>query len=316
MGDLYLGIDGGQSSTTALLADEEGRVLGYGRGGPCNHLSGEAGRQKFFRAVGACLQKVCDAAGLSPETITFAAVCLGLSGGAEDKEVYARELIRSHRYKFTNDADIALSGATAGEPGIIIVGGTGSVAFGRNAEGRTARAGGWGYIFGDEGGGFVITRQALRAALRFEEGWGPPTSLRDRLLSASGAASANALLHQFYAALDRPYVASLAALVTEAAQSGDAVASGILSETAAELCTYVAGVYNNLFTAGVAAPVYHIGGVFRSRPLLSAFEEQVKTRLGCTVKAPRYGPAAGALLEAFRLDHRMPSLSLVPESEK
>jgi len=100
----------------------------------------------------------------------------------------------------TSDAFIALSGATAGGPGLVAIAGTGSIAFGRNAAGRTARAGGWGYLFGDEGGAFSIVRQALRAALRHEEGWGAPTELRPALLEATGAASANDLLHRLYTA--------------------------------------------------------------------------------------------------------------------
>src|SRR5947209_3167873 len=81
----------------------------------------------------------------------------------------------------------ALAGATRSGQGIITIAGTGSIAFGRNPAGRTARAGGWGYIFGDEGGGFDIARQATRAILRLEEGWGPPTALRETLLAATGS---------------------------------------------------------------------------------------------------------------------------------
>jgi N-acetylglucosamine kinase-like BadF-type ATPase len=86
----------------------------------------------------------------------------------------------------TNDAVIALAGASAGGPGIITISGTGSIALGRNAEGRGARAGGWGYVFGDEGSGFDVARQAVRAALRMEEGWGPATCLRGVLMEAAG----------------------------------------------------------------------------------------------------------------------------------
>ena len=93
-----------------------------------------------------------------------------------DKEAFVKELIASDKYKLTHDAEIALIGATAGQPGIIVIAGTGSIAFGRNAQMQTARAGGWGYIFGDEGGGFDIAKNALRRALQFEEGWGPATT--------------------------------------------------------------------------------------------------------------------------------------------
>src|SRR5437016_1486807 len=172
----FLGVDGGQSSTTAVIGDETGRVLGIGRGGPSNHVGAAEGRAKFVSAVEGCVTAACAQAGL--DVGRFASACLGFSGGPADKQSILNEILSSERTLVTHDGLIALSGATAGQPGLITIAGTGSFAFGRNAAGETARAGGWGYIFGDEGGGFFITRQALRAALRFEECWGPATTLR------------------------------------------------------------------------------------------------------------------------------------------
>ena len=155
--------------------------------------------------------------------VRFAAACLGLSGGPHDKEALVREMIAAEHYRITNDAVIALLGATAGEPGVIAIAGTGSIAYGRNAEGRTARAGGWGYVFGDEGGAFDLVRQAVRASLRKEEGWGHATALREALLEATGASDMNDLLHRFYTpAYPRARIASYAVLVDEAARNGDA----------------------------------------------------------------------------------------------
>jgi N-acetylglucosamine kinase-like BadF-type ATPase len=316
MASLYLGVDGGQSSTTALIANEAGRIVGVGRGGPCNHVSGEEGRKKFFAAVGACIADAARMAGLDPQAVSFSSACLGFSGGAEDKQAYSRELIRSACYKITHDAEIALSGATAGEPGIIIIAGTGSMAFARNSDARTARAGGWGYLFGDEGGAFRIASEALRAALRHEEGWGPPTALHAVLLNTSGEPDANTFLHRLYASFDRRYIASLASLVTEAAEAGDSVAATILQNAAADLVTYVDGVYRNLFPQRSKVEVSYIGGVFRSKPLLAAFTRELQARTGCDARPPRYSPAAGALLEALRLDGNQSRLSAVPESEK
>ena len=82
------------------------------------------------------------------------------------------ELLSAVHLSVSHDALIAYVGACGGEPGVVVIAGTGSIAFGRGSDGREARAGGWGYVFGDEGGAFDIVRQALRAALRFEEGWG------------------------------------------------------------------------------------------------------------------------------------------------
>src|ERR671921_354704 len=101
---LYLGIDGGQSSTTAVIGDETGRILGSGRGGPCNHVRASEGRQKFFLAVGACLEVACAEAGLNPSQVTFERVCAGFSGGAGDKAEYLRDLVRASQHDVTIDA--------------------------------------------------------------------------------------------------------------------------------------------------------------------------------------------------------------------
>jgi N-acetylglucosamine kinase-like BadF-type ATPase len=310
----YLGIDGGQSGTQGLLSDESGRVLGAGQGGPCNHVAAHEGRAKFFAAVGSVLDQACRTAGLDSASVEFASVCLGFSGGAEDKEAYSRELIRSHKYKITHDAEIALTGATEGQPGIVIIAGTGSMAFGRDARGRTARAGGWGYIFGDEGGGFDLTRQALRSALRHDEGWGVPSTLRDRLLAATGALNINQLMHRFYTPeFPRPAIAALSSLVSEAAEEGDEEGQRILFEAASQLVTYVEGVHRVIFQPMQAVQIAYIGGVFNNRLLLEEFVKNIRYRLACRVVPPKLDPAAGALLEALRADGNASVVSNLPE---
>ena len=310
----YLGVDGGQSSTKALLADETGKVIGRGRGGPCNHVASAEGRSKFLSAVGDCLRQAYHEAGLESTSIHFASVCLGLSGGMEDKEAYTKELIASDRYKLTHDAEIALSGGTAGQPGIIIIAGTGSIAFGRNPEMKTARAGGWGYVFGDEGGGFDLVRQALRGALQFEEGWGRPTLLHKALLEVSGATTANALMHQMYNKFDRTQIASYAPLVTTAAEQGDQVALEVLKTAAAQLTSYVAGVYDQLFKKSETVQIVAVGGVFKSHLLMQQLMQNIYSSLLCPTGNPQLSPAAGALLEALRQDGNSSPLSnLAPE---
>lgn len=306
----FLGVDGGQSSTTALIGDAEGRVLGMGRGGPCNHVGAAEGRAKFIRAIEESLGAACAQAGLDRAKIRFHAACLGFSGGPADKDAILREILSVEHMLVTHDALIALSGATAGEPGIVVIAGTGSMAFGRNAKGQTARAGGWGYMFGDEGGGFDLVRKALRAALRMEEGWGPPTILRDMLLEQTGAADANDLLHRFYTdEFPRPRIAGFSKLVDEGAVRGDEVARELLHRSAEDLGTLVAAVQQQLF---VASPtVAYVGGVFRSKILLKRLEQLIER-----LSPPVYGPAAGALIEAYRAAGLHPTLSRVPDTEK
>ena len=295
-----LGVDGGQSSTSALIGDESGRVVGVGHAGPCNHVSTAESHARFRDAIGGAVTAARDAAGLTE--VRFAAACVGLSGGPADKEALVREMISAEHYRITNDAVIALLGATAGEPGVIAIAGTGSIAYGRNAEGRTARAGGWGYVFGDEGSAFDLVRQAVRASLRKEEGWGHATALREALLEATDASDMNDLLHRFYTpAYPRARVASYAALVDETARNGDATARDILHNAAQALATYVAAVRRQLFHRGERARTSYIGGVFQSAILRERFAMLVELESDVAVHPPAMGPAAGALIEAYRL---------------
>jgi N-acetylglucosamine kinase-like BadF-type ATPase len=313
---LFLGIDGGQSSTTAVIGDESGRVLGLGRGGPCNHVEGPEGRPKFLNAIGGCVGAAAAEAGLDRLNLSFECVCAGFSGGPADKQALLNEIVPSARMHVTTDALIALSGATAGAPGIITIAGTGSISSGRNAAHKFARAGGWGYIFGDEGGGFDITRQALRAVLRNEEGWGPPTTLRGLMVGETHASDANDLMHRFYTSdFPRPKIALLSKLVDRAAIEGDTVAQQILMNAAQQLATVTSAVRSQLFERGETAKVAHVGGVFRSAMLMERFRMLVELEDGNQVISPRYGPAAGALIEAYSLAGLTPRLTNVPQEK-
>jgi N-acetylglucosamine kinase-like BadF-type ATPase len=301
----FLGVDGGQSSTTALVGDEHGRVIGEGRSGPCNHAGAAEGREKFVRALSACVSEALTNGGVAHTKIgevRFESACMGFSGGPADKDALAREIVVAEKYSITHDALIALVGATGGEPGVVVIAGTGSIAFGRNAGGRTARAGGWGYAFGDEGGAFDLVRKALRAILRFDEGWGPPTALRDALLGATGTGDANDLLHRFYTdEFPRARIAAFAALVNEVAMSGDAVARDILSGAAQSLAAIAAAVRGQLFSDAEVVTISHVGGAFRSAVLLERFRMLVELHDGNRAAVPKFSPAAGALIEAYRL---------------
>jgi N-acetylglucosamine kinase-like BadF-type ATPase len=253
------------------------------------------------RAVRGSVAAACAEAGLDAETVEFEAACFGMSGGPDDKRDILAAILRTRRLVVTNDAVIALAGATASGDGIITIAGTGSIAFGRNPEGRAARAGGWGYIFGDEGGGFDIARQGLRTALRMEEGWGPPTRLREMLLEATGSPNANHLLHCFYGdEWPRSRVARLAPLVDRAAREGDEAALGIIHGAAQELAQLAASVRGQLWRPGAQIEVAYIGGVFASEILLERFRTLVEMTDGVRCMAPLRGPAEGALAEAIR----------------
>ena len=224
-----------------------------------------------------------------------------MSGGPDDKREIIAELIPADALEVTTDAHIALYGATGGEPGIIVIAGTGSIALGRDHTKKVARAGGWGYVFGDEGGAFDIVRQGLRAALRFEEGWGEPTELHGALLGETGAASANELLHWFYRdEWPRSRVAELAPLIGRTAAEGDLIAKGVLRRAGDSLANLAAGVRGQL-AGDEEYPVAAVGGVFEDPEILGSFEELVAGDGDCRLVEPQADPATGALLRAIEI---------------
>ncbi len=311
---LFLGIDGGQSSTTALIADEEGRVLGWGTAGPCNHVSGPEATRRFINAISTSIAEACSRASLNPELVEFESVCCGMSGGTADKSSLLRGIIRCSLLTVVDDSVIALAGATAGGSGIVVIAGTGSIALGRSGAQPMVRAGGWGYIFGDEGSAFDIVRQAIRAALRFEEGWGPPTSLHRMLRSETGCSTANDLLHMFYSPKwPRSRIATLAPLVDAEGAGGDPLARAIMEQAAQILAANAASVRARLSGDQVVLSVSPVGGVFRSETLHARFRLLVELTDGCSYRPPFFGPAAGALLEAFRAVNRDVVVSGMPE---
>lgn len=317
---LFLGVDGGQSSTTALIADASGRVLGRGADGPCNHVKSAAeGRDKFVRVIGGCIRAAALQAGLPSDSLPpFRAACLGFSGGPADKQGILREMLTAQDLLVTTDAAIALAGACGGGPGIITIAGTGHISMGRGHNGKLARAGGWGYIFGDEGGGFWIAREAVRAAMRVHENWGTQTSLHARLLQATGHTEANAMMHAMYTAdWPRKRLATLSRIVDEEAEAGDPEARDILQRGAAELMHISTIVRRNLFAPKDPARLSPIGSVWKSRILREKFVNLwTAANPFNTFAPPALGPAAGALLEAFRIAGVTAELHNLPDAEK
>ncbi len=299
---LYLGIDGGASSTTACRGVENGVVLAIGTAGPCNHVKASRGAAKLRGAVLGSIRKAWKNVPFpGSRKPVFDSAFLGMAGGPDDKAAIIAEIIECRRLEVTHDAVTALMGATHGRPGIIVIAGTGSIGFGMNGAGQTARAGGWGYLYGDEGSAFDTARQALRAALRQEEGWGRPTVLLKRIIEFSSAKDVNEVMHLWYNDdFPRNRVASFTRIVDEAARAGDSVARSLLRNAAAELAHLVARIRPQIFKAREEVLVSYIGGAFHSRLMLDRFRRLVRGQGVNRVLPPALGPAAGALLAAYR----------------
>jgi N-acetylglucosamine kinase-like BadF-type ATPase len=262
-----LGIDAGGTKTVCLLADARGRIVAEARGGGANlQAAGELEVEKV-------LHHVMEEA-LGDRDVRPAAICLGIAGvDREEDEAAIRDIMRRIGFKtrtlVVNDALIALVAGAGDRPGVVVVAGTGSIAYGRDAAARAARAGGWGYLLGDEGGGFWIGRAALAAVVRQFDGRGPATRLTEMVLAEMRLANPTELIHAVYAGgLHRYAIASMAPVVQRAADAGDAVASDIVRRAADELAGAASSVITRLGMRGDVFPTVLAGGVFRGLPSL------------------------------------------------
>ena len=173
-----------------------GHVLAEARGGGANlQASGELEVEKVLHGL---MNEAIGDRDIRPD-----AICLGIAGvDRPDDAAAVRAIMRrigsTSRTLVVNDALIALVAGAGDEPGVVIVAGTGSIAYGRDASGRAARAGGWGYLLGDEGGGFWIGRAALAAVVRQFDGRGPATLLTDMVLTEMHLHSPTELIHAVY----------------------------------------------------------------------------------------------------------------------
>lgn len=268
-GSYVIGIDAGGTKTICLLADEHGRIAGEGRGGGANlHAAGELGVEKVLHAV--------MEAAIGDRPIVPAAICLGIAGvDREDEMQTVRAIMRRIGYKsrtlVVNDALIALVAGAGDAPAIVIIAGTGSIVYGRNAAGEAARAGGWGHMIGDEGSGYWIGREALSAVMRAGDGRGPATELADHILAHFEVTDMSRLPRIVYdREQPRMAVAALGPIVQRVAEAGDAVAMRILERAADEIVLAARSVATRLEMRGDAFTFHLAGGAFRVVPWLAA----------------------------------------------
>lgn len=298
---LFLGIDGGQTGTQAVIADASGRLLGRGEGGPSNHVEAPGGRDRLRGAILDSVGAALGDAGLGTiEATVFETAYCAMTGEADFKTEIITPLLRTRVLRVEHDAPAALAGGTLGAPGIIVVAGTGSVVYGENEAGQSSRAGGWGYVFGDEGSGFGLARDAIRASLDALDGVGPDTALVPALSRFFAVDDLRPLPMVMYNGhISRDGIAAAAREVLSTWQAGDAVATRIIRDGLDALARRVRSVAARL---SMTSPhVCLSGGVFRSQPYVDAFGAVVRQLLpGADVRPARSTPATGAVLLALR----------------
>ena len=298
----YLGIDGGGTKTRCILADET-TVLAKSMTGGCNIV--RVGQAQAREALHTAVRQVCTTAKISPDQIR--AICVGAAGAARPEIAAAirnilAELIPGsvQNIEVVGDTVIALEAAFGAGPGVIAIAGTGSIAYGRDAVGRTVRAGGWGFAVSDEGSGHWIGRRAVSAILSARDE-GLETALTAMVLQTWKLTTIDELV-QHANSTPPPDFPRLFPIVLRAADQADSIARELLSDAGAKLAELAAIVIRRLAPHAPAdmLPVAMTGSVFRqSACVRQVFYHALQTNFsGIDVRPDLANPVEGALARA------------------
>lgn len=259
---VYIGVDGGGSKTTALVASADGRVIGRGESGTSNHHV--VGWRAAFAAIAAAVAEARQTAGLASLAHVL---CVGLAGADTPLDqakctAWLRRQKLARQVRVVNDGALLLA-ATGAAPGVAVVSGTGSIAWGHDGTGRQARAGGWGHLMGDEGSGYHISVAALKLTSRAVDGrsvWGP---LPRAVMRALKVKDAHGLLAFVYGeSTSKTDVARLAPVVFRLAAAGDLAAIQLVEEASAALAEITEAVVRGL---ALEKPAVVFGGSLLAR---------------------------------------------------
>ncbi len=293
-----LGVDGGATKTLAAVLDLESGSLHLGHGGPSNEdVVGEQA------AVSALLEAAEEAfAGAEMGAEQLGAAVLAIAGTDTDAIAESVRAARSDDWIVVNDVVAAWASATGAGPGVAVISGTGSNVFGVGPDGRAWRAGGWGHLLGDEGSGYWLGAEAIKAALRDRDASGPETALTDALPAFFGTADIETLATRVYSKpLTKADIAACGPELARVAAAGDTVARTLYERAAAELAVRIAAVVRSTGLQG-GFPIGLIGSSFRAGemfvgPLTLALREVAPEAV---VGAVEIAPVGGSLLLAAR----------------
>lgn len=304
--DIFLALDGGGTKTLCLIADAEGHILGYGTGGGANAnlVPAEVARASMLGAV----QEAWTASGLSSQRGRLAAISGPTGERSPDIVADVTGIVDAIRVGESDAAWASVRPWVARDYGldldvaVMVDSGTGSTSGGRNRDGRKVTVGGWGWLLGDEGSGFWIGRQAVRAAIFAEDGRGAPTALPRAICAALALRELHDLVPLIYQGPQgRRPIAGLAPLVVEVARQGDTVARQILAAAGRELAAMACAVIRHLDIAAEIFAVVPFGSVFKAGDLiLDTFRAGIlQEAAGARFVFPRYESVVGTLLSAM-----------------
>ena len=291
---IFLGIDGGGSKTSCVIGNETS-ILGGGISGPSNVI--RVAEPRARDAIVAAINQACAEAKVNPSQIER--TCFGVAGGARPETAKLLQRILSEiiggEIEIVGDMVIAMEAAAGSGPGVVVIAGTGSIAYGRNAAGQTARAGGWGFAISDEGSGHWIGREAVSAVLRARDEQ-QETALAPLILEAWKLDDMDALI-QCANATPPPEFPRLLRVVLRAADAGDSVARELLIRAGTELGSLATSVLRRLAPASPYVPVAITGSVFRqSAEVRRVFYNQLEANFpGIELREDFVDPVVGAL---------------------
>lgn len=298
----YMGIDAGGSKTYAVIINEQGIPVGMGKGGNGNH---QLDRDCAESSLQAATHQALLQAGLSKEQIRYA--WLGLAGADREGD-YAilRPIVQRLGLPHTGiscDTTIALRAGTTRPYGVVIICGTGVNCSGINRQGETYQCGGFGYRFGDYGGGSDLSVEVFRSVIRDSEGRGKPTLLTGLLLAELGYPSVEDMVND-YLDQDKSLSADLAQLLFTAGRQGDAVAQGIVDKQGEELGLAAAATIRKLHMEQEQFDVVLAGSILtrgdEQDRLKQAILQQVKAAAPlCSLQTLTVEPVTGALILAM-----------------
>lgn len=310
---MYVGIDGGQSGTRCMVIDGKGNILGAGKAGRIDFVLAPGGKEKLHTTLTAALK-----AAIPEADFSFVSVFLGLSGvvagGALEQAVkdVCQKTFSTQYLAIDNDAFIAWAGALECSPGIVLIAGSGSIALGVNSNREVARAGGWGYLFGDEGGGFGIARDALKMTLHSIDINRPIESFIEAFTQEFPSIPIEELGKALYAGrIDRPDLAAVTKRLAHLAALEDRDALELFARSAHMLAAKIIGTGHKLAWPSSVIQWSPVGGVFKSGDTILAPIQKYLTqdkKYQYQMVLPALPPVAGAALLA--LEQQRP---IVPE---
>ena len=300
-------VDTGGTKTHGVLADATGKVLTEQKGGPCNlFMQGEDG---CYRVLADLLSATCAAARITSQQIDCAFVALGGLDTDADRRDFNKKMAlifagTSIRWQLENDVLAALYSGTLGEPGIVLLAGTGSMAMGQAVDGSIYRCGGWGQLInGDPGSAYDTGRRLLAHVLHGHDANLVPDQLTLMAMAASGASSAAGVIDWVKnAESPSASVAALSKVVGHAAQEGNLIAQQLLKASAEAMVQHLGIVAARMGQMPQPVPVVLAGGMFRSSHYLATVEELLNNDTGCwKAVVPTMPPVGGSYVGALRL---------------